>query len=1085
MTKPQRAIAEQPGRRPRGAPGGEPEAVRVRLLGGFGVSIGSRNIGEEGWRLKKAGSLLKLLALAKGHRLHRGRAMELLWPGSDAAAAANNLHYALHVARRTLEPAALANTASRYLRLRGDMLALCPEGPLWVDVEAFEEAAAAARRGREPAAYRAAMDLYPGELLPEDRYEAWVEERREELRGTYLSLLSELAALYEGRKAFGPAIEALQRVVAEEPSQEEAHAALMRLYALSGRRREALLQYEVLREALSRELDAEPGANTRRLNAEIRTGSFRASPPSSSSAGRPPEEPADSSRHNLPASLTSFVGREREIVEIKRTLSMTRLLTLTGAGGAGKTRLALEVARDVAGAYPDGAWLVELASLSKGELVPQAVAQALGVREQPGRSLTQTLSDYLWTSSRTLLVFDNCEHLVEATASLADALLSSCPKLRILATSREPLGVPGEVVWAVPPLSLPGGDQQSTTTVEGLMRFEALRLFVDRARSRLPEFGLTERNASAAARVCRRLEGIPLAIELAAARMGALAVDQVAQRLDDSLKLLTGGARTAEPRQRTLRATLDWSFELLGEAERALFGRLSVFAGGWTLEAAEEVCWGEGIGRGDVVDPLSRLVDKSLVVTESKTGKALRYRMLQPIRQYARERLEDSGEAQRVREQHARHYLALAERVEPELMGPRPKAALERLGIERDNLRAALSWALDADEEQTERAEMGLRLAAALGRFWDAHGSGEGRRWLEKGLAKSGSSPTSVRAKALNEAGFIAVYEGDPGAMALLEEGLALYKELGDRSGASYAISNLGHAVLHLGDPERLISLREEVEALLSEPPEEDRRVRAHLLQFLGFAAYTGGDLAQMGSPQLEEALALFRESGDLRGIATCLPFLGMISLSQRDSQRAAALFEEGLLLQRELKNKTAILFGLLGMAGVAALRGQPSRAAKLFGASEALREEIGLVVTPLAGGHFGFEGYLATARAGLGEAAFEAAFSEGRAMTPEQAIEYALSKEEEQEPPTTLVAVTDQQPPADERGATLTRREQEVALRVARGLTNRRIASELSISERTVHSHLRNILKKLGLGSRAGLAAWVSQRRPRPPERE
>lgn len=323
-----------------------------------------------------------------------------------------------------------------------------------MDVEAFEEAAANACRNRQPPAYRAAVEPYTGELLPEDRYEVWPQEKRDKLRQLYLALLLELGGFHEEGGEYEPAIEALMRMVAEEPTQEEAHAGLMRLYALRGQHHEALLQYEWLRKTLRRELDEEPGAASRRLYEEIRSGKFPATPPPF--APRPSEEPVDPVRHNLPASLTSFVGREREMLEVRRLLSMTRLLTLTGTGGSGKTRLALEVARDLVGAYPDGVWLAELAPLSDPALVPQSVAAALDVREQPDRPLTQTLSNYL-ASRQALLVLDNCEHLVEAVAHLANALLSACPKLRILATSREPLGVPGESVWLMSPLSLPEG----------------------------------------------------------------------------------------------------------------------------------------------------------------------------------------------------------------------------------------------------------------------------------------------------------------------------------------------------------------------------------------------------------------------------------------------------------------------------------------------------------------------------------------------------------------------------------------------------------------------------------------------------
>src|SRR5215204_1858815 len=419
--------------------GGAPETLRLWLLGGFRVSVGSQSIGGQEWHLRKAKSLLKLLALSPGHRLHREQAMELLWPDLDSEAALNNLHYALHVARHTLEPSALDSSSagtSRYLRLRGEQLTLCLDSPLWVDIEAFEGAATARHASPEPAAFRAAIDLYSGALLPEDRYEPWAEERRTELRGLYLSLLLQLAALYGERKEFELGIEALGRVVAEEPTHEGAHVELMRLYALSGRRREALSQYEHLREALFRWFGTEPEAATTSLQQQIWAGTFPSA--NSPSADLPARDEAARSdvgaprrRHNLPLERTSFVGRQRESLEVKRLLAMTRLLTLTGAGGCGKTRLAVEVASDLVGAYPDGVWLADLAPLSEAELVPQAVAQAVGVHEQPARPLTETLEDAL-RSSKMLLVVDNCEHLVEAVVGVVDALLNSCSDLRVL-----------------------------------------------------------------------------------------------------------------------------------------------------------------------------------------------------------------------------------------------------------------------------------------------------------------------------------------------------------------------------------------------------------------------------------------------------------------------------------------------------------------------------------------------------------------------------------------------------------------------------------------------------------------------------
>ncbi len=1077
-------------RQARGAPGGGIEAVRVWLLGDFRVTVGDRSIGEEQWHLKKAASLIKLLALAPGHQLHREQASDFLWPDLRPEAATNNLHQALHVARRTLEPPAPPGAASRYLQLRGGRLALCAQGELWIDVEAFEEATALARHTLEPAAFRAAIELYRGELLPQDRYEGWVERRRAELRGAYLSLLLELAGLYEERGQFGEAIAALSRLVAQEPTQEEAHAGLMRLYALSGRPHQALVQYASLREILSRVLDKDPGDDTRRLYQEIRVGSFPRAAPArspSSAAGRPPEEePAASSRHNLPGSLTSFVGREREMLELKRALSMTRLLTLTGMGGVGKTRFALEAARELVGAYPDGVWLVELAPLSEGVLVPQAVAQALGVSEQPGLSVTQTLSDHL-RPRRALLVLDNCEHLIDAAALLADALLKACPKLRVLATSREPLGVPGEVVWAVPALSLPnGGGDREPDTVEGLMRTEAVRLFVDRTRSRLPDFELTQENAGAVSRVSRKLEGLPLAIELAAARMGALAVEQVAQRLEDSLGLLTGGSRTLEPRQRTLRATLAWSYGLLSDAERALFARLSVFAGGWTPAAAEEVCSGAGIEREDVVDVLSTLVDKSLVVAGARVEAEVRYRMLEPVRQYGRERLEEDETAERVRERHIEYYLALAEGADAgkgessDLRSGRPLAWFKQMESEHGNLRAALSWSLEEDTgiDGGRAAELGLRLAVALWWFWHTHEHQiEGRRYLERAVSRTSGDPTTtrLRARALSGASWLALYQADiEASKTLIGESLSLYRELGDKEGIASGLTDLGYvAVVGQRDDIPLQAVIEELMEL--KPHVKNRNTLGYLLILEGIIAASQRDWERSVALH-EESLDLFRQIDDTQGIITCGGHLGLLAMIQGKNERALRLLRESLRHGWEADAKVIIQTTLHGLAGVAASLGQPLHAARLWGTVEGMQEAYGVYRAPVTLQITDYEGRLAAARSQVDESYWLGAWEEGKAMSLGRAIEYALSAWEERDPPTVLT-VPGQRPPADGGRHTLTRREQEVAFHVAWGLTNRQIASELSLSERTVENHVRKILKKLGFSSRTQIAAHLAQR--------
>ncbi len=467
--------------------------------------------------------------------------------------------------------------------------------------------------------------------------------------------------------------------------------------------------------------------------------------PRSTAAAPSTEHPVTSAsriRPNLPRQLTSFIGRERESAEVKRLLSTTGLLTLTGAGGCGKTRLALRVVADLGEQYPDGAWVAELAALSDPALVPTAVATALDVAEQPGRALIETLKSYLQPRS-LLLVLDNCEHLVTACAELADVLLRTCPTLRILATSREPLGIPGETLWRVPSLSLP--DANRPPSPENLTQCEAVRLLVDRISSHQPGFAVTQSNAGAVARLCSELDGIPLAIELAAARIKILTVEQIAARLEDRFRLLTGGGRTALHRHQTLRAAMDWSYGLLSENERIVLRRLSVFAGGLSLEAAEAVSAGGGVETSDILDLLTQLVDKSLVGVSMRGGEA-RYGLLETVRQYGRDRLREAADVTDVQRRHFDWYLRLAARAEPELFGPHADVWGERLETEHDNLRSALEWGM----AQVAGGETVLRLAGALGFFgtgapmrardgsgWNARCSAAAARPLVSGQRRS------------------------------------------------------------------------------------------------------------------------------------------------------------------------------------------------------------------------------------------------------------------------------------------------------------------------------------------------------------
>ncbi|MGH3146879.1 MAG: ATP-binding protein, partial [Rubrobacter sp.] len=615
--------------------------------------------------------------------------------------------------------------------------------------------------------------------------------------------------------------------------------------------------------------------------------------------------------NNLPLQLTSFVGRERKMARGAGLLAGHRLLTLTGPGGSGKTRLALTVASGAAERFENGVWLVELASLSDPDLVPQAMASVLGVRETPGTPLVDSLRVHL-ENRQILLVLDNCEHLVEACADLAGTLLRSCPDLRILATSREALGVPGETVFPVPPLSLP--DPRHLPAVESLSHYEAARLFVERARGVRPDFALTEQNALAAAQICYRLDGMPLAIELAAARAKVLSIEQISSRLEDSFALLSGRGRTAMPRHRTLRATMDWSYGLLSNEEKTLLRSLSTFAGSFTLEAAEVVCAGEDLERGEVLDLLTSLVDKSLVLVTERDREA-RYRLLGMVRQHGWEKLQELDGTERVRGRHAEYYLSLAEEVEPE---PRGQGTwLRRLGSEHDNFRAALRWAL-GPEATAPKAELELRLAAALGQrgFWAAFGPNEGRGWVDTGLASTGMSPRSLRARALYEASWLATVQGDhENSVVWLRESLDTFKELGDLAGAANSLALLGQMMISGGDRERIDSLRDEAETLRGDL--SDRQATARLLIFLSLAAWDRGDYGQTVE-LAEHSLALSRELGDLYAITLCSGSLGFAVLDKGETDRAGALFAESLRALRELQDKEGIFYCLLGTAGVA-----------------------------------------------------------------------------------------------------------------------------------------------------------------------
>jgi predicted ATPase/DNA-binding SARP family transcriptional activator len=746
--------------------------LQVRLLGGFAVGLGDRHVPEGAWRLRRAKSLIKLLALSPVRRAHRRRVAELLWPDQDLDVAVRNVTQVTYVARRALD--VVGDDRGRVLVLRDEVLAL--EGPLEVDVEVFEAAAAAAVCGNDVEACRRALDLYGGELLPEDHFEQWTAARRDSVRETYLGLLVRVAELHTDDLA---AIEAFERAVVEDPLHEAAHRGLMRRFVAVGRQQQALAQYQRLQRTLRAELAAEPDLQTRRLYQEILRG--QAGSKELVEAPAAPQARAPARRGvGLPHQLTSFVGRERELRELAGTLARTRLLTLTGPGGCGKTRLALELAAGGTGAFEGGVRLVELAPIADPALVAEETATALDVQLRERHDPLGVLAEQIGERS-LLLVLDNCEHVIAACAELAARLLAGCPRLRVLATSREPLRVGGEVAWRVPSLPVPAHG----TGPDLVGRLESVRLFVDRAGDAAPGFALDAENAAAVAEVCRRLDGMPLALELAAARVTTYSPAQIAARLDDSLGLLTAGNRAARTRQQTLRATLAWSYDLLDDDERRLCRGLGVFAGSFSAAAVEGIC-------GALVRVLPRLVDKSLVQVERGRGEH-RYRLLEPVRQYARELLAESGETNVVEASHRAFYLALAEANDANATGE--SGWPERLEPEHDDLRAALVSALENDSSAA------LRLAVALFWFWMARGHfSEGARWTDAALGAD-PEPTTLRGRALvASAGLDTRLGRQDRRIVTVREAIELFEGMGDLFGAADAYRLLGTYVLDMRD---------------------------------------------------------------------------------------------------------------------------------------------------------------------------------------------------------------------------------------------------------------------------------------------
>jgi non-specific serine/threonine protein kinase len=807
---------------------------------------------------------------------------------------------------------------------------------------------------------------------------------------------------------------------------------------------------------------------------------------------------------NLPTDRTSFVGRTREIAEVRELVETRRAITIVGAGGCGKTRLAIHVAAALVSDFADGVWLVELAPVQDSSLVPQAIAAVLGVRADSGRPMIDVIASYL-ANRHVLLVLDNCEHVVDACTQLIEHLLATTRDLRILATSREPVRASGEHTWRVPSLAVP--DETPDPNLDQLARSEAVQLFVERARARNHAFAMSRENAAAITIICRRLDGIPLAIELAAALVPSLTVELVAAHLDDALHLLVAGSRTVS-RQSTLRATLDWSYTLLSGAEQRMLESLSVFDGGFDVEAAHAL-YPPNASLAETAGLVASLVDKSLVVGPAHA--AGRFRLLETVRQYARERLRASGNENSTHLRHALHFLALAEANEPRLTSGERDKALAQLDANLGNLRAALRWAwaeLPASGDvSTDRRDLAIRLATSLTWYWLFQGYvNEGSTWARRAAQAGDAAPLDLRARAFFGAGVMAWLSGDyVEGRRWLDQSAALQQDLGNRRGRALTLAIRGMMPDDADQAATLARLAEsialagaicddwvgaiarqvlgvlafhrgnlaEAKAYLSEGRELFHRLgdgwfEAQALNSLGDLARSEGDFSN-AEANYRRSLDLFAAHGRRSGQPSILQNLGHVALRRGDSAAAGQLFRESLALFHEQGDQRGVAESLIGLAGVTGATGQAERAAWLFGKAQASLDAVGASVWP--SNLPDYHRYLADTRAQIDRDAFARAWDDGAKASLADALAVVRRIAPAPNP-------NSSQPPAEEKDPDgLTRREREVAALAAQGMSNREIADTLVISEGTAALHVKHILAKLDVSSRGRIAAWFNER--------
>ncbi|TWP45839.1 LuxR family transcriptional regulator [Lentzea tibetensis] len=760
---------------------------------------------------------------------------------------------------------------------------------------------------------------------------------------------------------------------------------------------------------------------------------------------------------NLPADATSFVGRKHDLSEVKRLLSESRLVTLTGVGGVGKTRLAVRAAAELRRAFPDGVWLIEVADVTDPDLIVHTVLESLGVHDDTGRNHRTVLVEHL-RDRQLLMVLDNCEHLVEACAEIVDSLLRSVPGLRVLATSRERLGIAAEHLWQVAPLPLP--DPHLPLPNGAASIYPALTLFADRAGAVEPDFAVTPHNQDKVAQVCHLLGGIPLAIELAAVRLRVLTLDLLVSRLDDTYRVLAAGKRGGIARHQTLQAAVDWSYRLCTMQEQTLWARTSVFSGTFDLGAAQDVCSGGDVRPDDVLELLVGLVDKSVVVREQNDDQT-RFRLLEPLRQYGREKLRAAGWEHDVRVRHRDHYVEVAERSERDWFGPAQAEIFAHTRLEHPNLRSALDFCFSADDPL-----VGAHLAGTLSYYWAGCGVlGEGRHWLDRALALA-VEPGPQRAKVLWVNGYVATLQGDlVAAVRMLDECRQYALAVGDEAALAYSTHRMACTHLIGDDLDVAVELFKE------------SRVRYWCLGIvnshtmlaaveLGIAAMFLSDFP-WAEALCEEARAIGEEHGEHWAYAYAIYVLSFCAWARGEVEKADALGRECLRLKRTFNDLLGLVLGMELLAWIAASQGDATRAATLLGATNEIWQSVGY---PMFGSrYFGApHGECETAAFNaLGELAFRAAFRAGMDLGLEDAISYAIGDER---------AAPELAPVRD--GTPLTRREQQVADLIADGMSNKEIAAQLVIARRTAEGHVERILQKLGFTSRTQIATWVTERR-------